>query len=480
MTDEYLEREDKYEVTAGFALPDVTQAAPDATLNTSTLQLEATYYDTAESHLRRHGISLRRRKGGLDDGWHLKLPEGDDRVELHSNLTSAGVPREFSSLLTGIRRGLKLAPVAKLSVTRHSHRLHDPSGGLLVEIADDHVNAVTMGEVAMVTEWREIEVELGPAGDSELRSIMGKLLLKAGARPSTSRSKVITAVGPLPVAQPREGLAGVIDDYVQAQSTAIAEGDLALRRDQNQIHPTRVAIRRLRSTLRIFDNVFETEPAGVLEAELVWLAGLLGAVRDSDVQRERLSSQVETLPGELVLGSVGADIDSTLSDERDKAWKRLRLVMNGKRYAALLGLLEQWRVDPPYTNVGSKKPKAVAKFVHRAEKKLYKRLDRAAETGMDDDLLHQARQAGKRFRYAAELTEPIMGDKATDKVKQAKKFQDVLGEFQDSVVSVDILRRLGARAGTKPGSNGFTYGVLLERELQRAEEARAAMRELHR
>lgn len=480
MTDEYLEREDKFEVTAGFSLPDVTEAAPDARLTSTTHELEATYYDTAESHLRRHGISLRRRTGGLDDGWHLKLPEGDDRVEIHSDSKSAGVPREFSSLLTGIRRGRKLAPVAKLSTTRQSHRLYDSSGSLLMEIADDHVNAVTMGEVAMVTEWREIEVELGPAGDSELRSLTGKLLLKAGARPSPSRSKVVTALGPLPVSEPREGLAGVVDDYVQAQATAIVEGDLALRRDQNQIHPTRVAIRRLRSTLRIFDDVFETQPAEALDVELVWLAGLLGSVRDSDVQRERLSSQVEILPGELVLGPVGSDIDSTLADERDKAWKRLRSAMNGKRYAALLGLLEQWRVDPPYTDVGAKKPKAVVKFVDRAEKKLYKRLDKATEAGADDELLHQARKTGKRFRYAAELAEPVMGDKATDKVKRAKKFQDVLGEFQDSVVSVDILRRLGARASTKPGSNGFTYGVLLERELQRAEEARTAMQKLHR
>lgn len=480
MTEEHLEREDKYEVTAGFSLPDLVDTVPDAVLESTTHQLEATYYDTTESHLRRHGISLRKRTGGFDAGWHLKLPVGDDRVELHSDARTSSAPREFSSLLLGIRRGLKLGPVARLSTTRRSHLLNDASGALMVEIADDSVSAVTMGEAAVITSWREIEVELGPAGDTELRPALGDRLLGAGARQSQAQSKVVTAFGPLPMVEPRERLAGVIDDYVQAQCTAIAEGDLGLRRKQNAIHPTRVAIRRLRSTLRVFGTVFEPGAAQLLDAELFWYAGLLGQVRDLDVQSERLSRQVVALPGELVLGPVAADIESTLAGERAKSWQRLRSAMNGKRYAGLLALLEQWRVAPPYTQIGAKKQASVAKYVDRAERKLYKRLDAATEPGADDELLHSARKAGKRFRYAAELATPVMGDEAISKVKRAKKLQELLGEHQDSVVSVEILRRLGARAGSRPGSNGFTYGVLLAMELQRADEARAAVGNLQR
>lgn len=478
MTKEHLEREDKYEVTAGFSLPDLADTAPDAVLESTTHQLEATYYDTTESHLRRHGVSLRKREGGLDAGWHLKLPEGDDRVELHSDSRGAAVPRELSSLLLGIRRGAKLGPVANVSTTRHSHQWNDPSGTMVVEIADDHVHAATMGDTATLTEWREIEVELGPAGGDELRARVGERLMSAGAHRSSARSKVATAVGPLPVSEPRARLAGVVDDYVQDQCTAIVEGDLGLRRGLNVIHPTRVAVRRLRSTMRVFRDVFEPEPAALLEAELIWYAGLLGQVRDLDVQSRRLSEQVAALPGELVLGPVAADIDSTLAGEREKAWKRMRSALNGKRYTAFLALLEQWRVDPPYTDVGAKESTAVARYVNRAERKLYRRLDDAMQPGAEDELLHSARKAGKRFRYAAELATPIMGDEAASKVKQAKKLQELLGEHQDSVVSVDILRRLGARAGSKQGSNGFTYGLMLARELQRANDVRAAVGEL--
>ena len=37
-------------------------------------ELEATYYDTPDLRLARHGATLRRRTGGHDAGWHLKLP----------------------------------------------------------------------------------------------------------------------------------------------------------------------------------------------------------------------------------------------------------------------------------------------------------------------------------------------------------------------------------------------------------------------
>jgi len=480
MTTEHLEREDKYEVTDEFAVPDLAGFAPDGRLKTTTLQLEATYYDTAGSHLRRHGISLRRRKGGHDSGWHLKLPAGGDRVELNSDSKSTGVPREMSTLLLGIRRGVKLAPVAKLSTTRQSHRLTDSTGALLAEVADDSVKAVTMGETATLTSWREIEVELGPEGSSGLRSAIGEHLLRAGAQPSATRSKIATALGPVPATDPPEGLAGLIDDYVQTQAMAICQGDLGLRRGQNAIHPTRVAIRRLRSTLRVFAEVFDAGPAERLEAELVWFAGLLGAVRDLDVQRGRLASQVAALPDELALGPIAADIDSELSGERARAWQRLRSAMNGKRYLGLLALLERWRVDPPFTDAGAKNAKKVAKSVDRAERRLYRRLDQALEPGAEDELLHRARKAGKRFRYAAELATPVMGDEATHKVRRAKKLQELLGEYQDGVVGMATLRRLAVRADTDSGLRGFSYGVLLGMELQRAEQAKSAVRELRR
>jgi CHAD domain-containing protein len=110
--------------------------------------------------------------------------------------------------------------------------------------------------------------------------------------------------------------------------------------------------------------------------------------------------------------------------------------------------------------------------VKRATKKLDKRLDRAIQARLSGDpdadhLLHQARKAGKRGRYAVELAEPLLGKKASKIINDRKALQDVLGEYQDGFVAAEFLRTQGVRSGTRSGHNGFTYGLLYSRELSR-------------
>jgi CHAD domain-containing protein len=97
----------------------------------------------------------------------------------------------------------------------------------------------------------------------------------------------------------------------------------------------------------------------------------------------------------------------------------------------------------------------------------------------DDAPLHRARKAAKRARYAAELRAPVeKRSKAT--AKHYKRIQRVLGDHQDGVVASATLRRLALAAGTTPGENGFTYGLLYAREQQAAQAARRRARELVR
>ena len=108
----------------------------------------------------------------------------------------------------------------------------------------------------------------------------------------------------------------------------------------------------------------------------------------------------------------------------------------------------------------------------RATKKLDKRLHRAIAARLSGDpdadhLLHQARKAGKRARYAVELAEPVLGKKASTIIEDRKALQDVLGDYQDSFVAADFLRTQGVRLGTQSGHNGFTYGLLYGREVAR-------------
>jgi CHAD domain-containing protein len=91
-------------------------------------------------------------------------------------------------------------------------------------------------------------------------------------------------------------------------------------------------------------------------------------------------------------------------------------------------------------------------------------------------LVHRARKAAKRARYAAELAAPVLPSKVAKKsIKKTRAIQDTLGEFQDSIVAHQALLRIGIRAGTAANENGFTYGLLYALEQRRADESRRAV-----
>src|SRR6478672_9513896 len=169
MVDQQQEREDKYDVGPGWGLPDLADLLPaGGRIETAEFPLDNLYFDTPSMHLMQLGVTLRRREGGPDAGWHLKVPTGLARNEITVTSDSTTMPQELSMIVTGLRAGEELQPIARLQVTRTVHRLVTAEGGLMVEVADDLVNAATMGEAAHLSEWREIEVELKPAGTERL------------------------------------------------------------------------------------------------------------------------------------------------------------------------------------------------------------------------------------------------------------------------------------------------------------------------
>ena len=98
VTGDHLETEQKYDADADFVLPELGGRRPAAP---KRFYLSATYYDTDDLDLIRHKITLRRRVGGDDEGWHLKLPvRKDTRQELHAPLDegATGASRRGSPL----------------------------------------------------------------------------------------------------------------------------------------------------------------------------------------------------------------------------------------------------------------------------------------------------------------------------------------------------------------------------------------------
>jgi CHAD domain-containing protein len=142
----------------------------------------------------------------------------------------------------------------------------------------------------------------------------------------------------------------------------------------------------------------------------------------------------------------------------------------------LLAVLGSWRDAPPVDQEIA--TKTLLKRARRAERKADRRLAVALRS-RDDAMLHRARKAAKRARYAAELCKPVKGSGQKKRtVKHYKRFQSVLGDYQDTVVASAALRRMAVAAGTTAGENGFTYGLLLGREHRIADECRREARKL--
>ena len=469
--DEVLERESKWDVDEHFAVPRLDDIVAGSDVERSTVSLNSAYYDTADGDLQTHGVLLRRRDGDDDTGWQLKVPDAEGRVEIRTGLSDTP-PSELTDALTGMRLGKPLVNVATIRTTRDRYRITDPRRHrLCAEVADDHVLASIDDRLLA---WREIEVELGPAARSVPRRLT-KRLIEAGAKPGRYPSK-LARVSPTTRPEALGGTAAgrAMASYLTEQIDNIFDGDLGLRRGSDPVHDTRVAIRRLRSTVRVFGKLMDRSAIGHVDDDLKWYAGLLGEVRDCQVQRRRFQEALDQLPPALVLGPVAGRINTDLQSVQLRARKVVGETMDSQRYLGLLATLQRWRTEPPLIEPPTLK--AANKGARRAARKADRRLTEAIEAG-DGALLHRARKAAKRARYAAELRMPV--DKRAKKtVKHYKRIQTVLGDHQDCVVACDVLRRLAITAGTTPGENGFAYGLLYAREQQAADAARTAVREL--
>ena len=483
MTTEHLEVERKYDVDAEQAVPDLAGVVPGAVVGTPHEQsLVATYFDTEDLRLRAARTTLRHRTGGSDAGWHLKLPAGVGRREVHSTAKPppAEVPAKLVQLVRSVVRRALVAPVAELRTTRTVHPVQDATGRILLEVVDDLVDGVPVdGEPVR---WREWEAEL-VAGDEALLDAVEQRLLEAGAVPSTSSSKVGRVLsGRAPSARPadvdkRSTAAEAVRAHLAEHVRELVSGDPDVRRDQpDAVHKMRVATRRLRSALRTFRPLLDRELTDPLRDELRWLAAVLGEARDAEVLRERLLDLFDQEATELVLGPARNNADDLLRDRYRRALAAVHDELDGNRYLDLLDALDALVDDPPWQPTAQGRARDVLPpLVARADRTL-RHAVRAAETdGAPDEALHDVRKLAKQLRYACEAVQPVLGQPAKRLARAATELQEVLGDHQDSVVSREVLRQLGA-ASSRSGQNGFTFGRLHAMEEVRGEARLAAWR----
>jgi CHAD domain-containing protein len=488
------ETERKYEVAGTVddgLVADVAAAigcSPPA--GPAEFRLSAVYYDTADLRLARSRLTLRRRWGGSDDGWHLKLPAGkDSRDEIRIPLgRSRKPPPQLVALSRVAHRDAPLQPVVELATVRREWTLTNDEGRAVATVTDDRVTGRTLengvsggsGVDTDAEEWAEIEVELAEHGTAVLLDRIEDALARAGVQRSAAASKLARmladrlpqVVAPSPVT-PQASAGEVVLAYVQEQADALRATDPQVRRNiPDGVHQMRVACRRMRSTFQSFRALLDRPRTDDLVVELRWLAGELGGARDLEVQEQRIGAAVAALPPEIALGPVAARTTRFFATRRGHAGATAAAALDGDRYLALLDAVDALLADPPLTERAAEPatvvlPELLGKALRRAHRAL--RAAHAHAPGHErDEQLHEMRKAAKRLRYAAEASTPALGKDAKKLVKRVKAVQELLGEHQDSVVARGLLRELGA-AMSGSRANGFAFGWLLRDEQARAE-----------
>ena len=484
------ETETKYEAGPDTALPRLdTLPNVAAERGPDEQQLVAEYYDTADLRLLDAGITLRRRTGGDDAGWHLKLPVAPgsrEEIRLPPGRAGGRVPAELADLVRARTRGAPLVPVASITTLRRVTTLVGQHGESLAEVADDSVRAVRLlaevpaKEPALAegtvpaTEWREVEVEL-TGGDGALLTAADNLLRDSGLQRSARSAKLEHVLGERPprragpAALTSSASAGeVIGAYLRGQAEQLESLDAKVRRaEPDSVHQMRVASRRLRSALGSFGAVVNRPQTDHVAAELKWLAGVLGEARDAEVQAERLDEQVRQTDVEELLGPVQARVQAHGAKARAVSLKAVSAALKSERYYALLDELDELTADlPAGPAAGEAARQALPAAVARTYRKTRRRMRTALKVPAGpprEAALHDVRKAAKQARYAAEAVAPVLGRDAARFGKRMKKLQTVLGDHQDTVVGRQLARRLGV-AAQQAGESAFSYGLFYGRD----------------
>ncbi|MDR6686639.1 CHAD domain-containing protein [Arthrobacter sp. 1088] len=489
-TSSNVEAERKFDVDPSTPLPTLDRIDGVARVGEPVAHsLEAVYFDTNDLALAARGITLRRRTGGPDAGWHLKLPHSPGRrTEIHAPLGQAdAVPVELMDRILAYTRGHAVIAIATLNTERTSYPLYKDDGGRVAEFVDDHVRArVSLGN-AHEQQWREWEVELNGSGPSDngddILDAVASQLTGAGASPSGRSSKLATALGdswPRAKGSGREVPSGKgpavvpVLNYLDAQVAKLLLQDAHVRMNRDDsVHKMRSLTRRIRSVLHSYRKLFKGSPVQELELELKSLARTLGRYRDVEVLHERLRKDVEELPMKMVLGPLHAELDERMNVRRDTAMAAIRTRLNSPRYFRLLDGLEAFLDSPAIAPQGTGPArKTTAKFVNKAGKRLAKRHDAAVGAAVGpsrDSAFHNVRKTAKKLRFAAATAESVHGKRAAKLADAAHDVQTILGEHQDSAMARAELLKLGSASGAS--NSAFTYGLLHAAERAKADAA---------
>ncbi|WP_419728071.1 CHAD domain-containing protein [Lichenicola sp.] len=209
------------------------------------------------------------------------------------------------------------------------------------------------------------------------------------------------------------------------------------------IHQARVALRRLRSALKLFRRHLNPAARDGFNDALRGFGRTLGDARDWDV------FVTETVPGVKKAQPGLADALTTLLEPAERA--------RMQRHAAMRALLEDARTDAVLHDIRDWSAEPIAFFPRKMAGRLIEQeaaplLDGLARTvrrrgsrlpEQDDEERHALRKALKSLRYGIEMLEALHDRETAKPYRQAlSRLQEDLGQLNDAIAAAELVHRL--------------------------------------
>jgi triphosphatase len=463
------------EVELKFELPAEAHAAFRrlATLaegEARTERLHAMYFDTPDFELRSRAMALRLRRerrrwvqclkagssgaGGLHarEEWEFERQQPSLDVSLLADTPFARSPE----------LGGRLGEIFQVDVRRTTWEL-EVSPGNRVEVAldrgevsraDEHspISEVEIESVAgdpmAVFDLADRLVDAAPLRPSALTKAQRGYRLATGESATPAKARSVELDPAWTTGGAARAVVAAALEQLQANEAGVIESA-----DPEYLHQFRVALRRLRSALRVFREALE--PAFVEEAnrELKWIAALTGPVRDWDVLATQTFPAILSASGEP---RSARSLRARVALRRRASREALREALASPRYVRLVLAIARWLATPPVETAVWAAP--LGEFAARVVTKRHRKLlDGARQlSALSPTQRHRLRLEAKRLRYALDGFETLFrrGRFAAYRELLAE-IQDDLGRANDAAVATRLLADLKPPEGLAQFARGW-------------------------
>jgi triphosphatase len=452
------------------------------------------YLETSDWRFHKAGLSLRIRdangicEGSLEslDASGQKAPQ---RTEIQSPLPSAD-PLALLDVNTRLGEWVRaLAGTRQPAVLFSLKSARQPYAILLdgrpigeIVLDDTSIKHASGREAVRL---RRVEVVLAKKSANILRPFMDDLCracrlspalaskFEAGLMTLDIKPETLPDIGPLAVSKaPSMGELAYVVLRRAFNAILLNEPRARVGEDIEALHDMRVAIRRMRASLLLFEPALPVR-ARTIRGELSWIARHLGDVRDLDIQLAWMG----LWSGELAPQDRAYldDLTDTLQKCRIQARTRMIRSLDSRRYARLANRLAATLQKGPSLRSRPARTPALAAFPGLIEERHASMvaIGRRLRPGSRPEAYHRLRIRCKRLRYAVENARELYGSAAAKYLDVLVKLQDVLGLHQDACVARAHLQELMESEGRRLSSSVV---FMMGRAAQRYEQDAARMR----